>query len=147
MSTAGEGGAWGIAALASYMAHKEQYESLADYLVDQVFHDDRQVVYPNSKDVHGFALFMERYTKGLAIEQVAADHFVENGLKKEAWGKGYATEGATACLQHGFDHLGFLDIYSFTAAINTPSSKVMSKIGMSYVKSFDHPKLEKDSPL
>lgn len=80
MSTAGEGGAWGIAVLASYMAHKEQHEALADYLANQVFrHEEGQVVYPDSEDVNGFALFMERYTKGLAIEQAAADHFVENG--------------------------------------------------------------------
>ncbi|MEK0313858.1 GNAT family N-acetyltransferase [Cohnella sp. 56] len=68
-------------------------------------------------------------------------------LKKEAWGKGYATEGATACLQYGFNTLGFHDIYSFTADINTPSKNVMTKIGMSFIKMFHHPKVEKNSPL
>lgn len=68
-------------------------------------------------------------------------------LKKEAWGKGYATEGATACLQLGFNQLGFDEVYSFTATINTPSQNVMTKIGMSYLKLFDHPRVEKDSPL
>lgn len=68
-------------------------------------------------------------------------------LKKEAWGKGYATEGAAACLQYGFNHLGFDDIYSFTADVNTPSKNVMIKIGMSFVKMFHHPNVDKDSPL
>ncbi|WP_282942604.1 GNAT family N-acetyltransferase [Paenibacillus sp. RC67] len=68
-------------------------------------------------------------------------------LKKEAWGKGYANEGATACLQYGFSKLGFHDVYSFTADVNKPSIKVMMNIGMSFIKMFSHPKVEKDSPL
>jgi len=68
-------------------------------------------------------------------------------LKQEAWGKGFATEGAEACLQYGFNKLGFSDIYSFTADINEPSKNVMKKIGMDFVKTFSHPKVEKDSPL
>lgn len=68
-------------------------------------------------------------------------------LKKEAWGKGYATEGAKACLQHGFEKLGFTDIYSFTAIINTPSIQVMKKIDMKQVQTFNHPKVNELSPL
>ncbi|MFC3746629.1 GNAT family N-acetyltransferase [Paenibacillus sp. GCM10012306] len=68
-------------------------------------------------------------------------------LKKEAWGKGYATEGAAACLQYGFNTLGFSDIYSFTADVNTPSKNVMQKIGMHFISTFNHPKVEIDSPL
>ncbi len=46
METAGEGGAWGIALLASYMLRKAPNEPLEDYLSDKVFageewHDDR----------------------------------------------------------------------------------------------------------
>lgn len=68
-------------------------------------------------------------------------------LKKEAWGRGYATEGAKACLTYGFDTLGFKEIYSFTADINVPSKNVMNKIGMSFIKMFDHPKVERSSEL
>lgn len=82
MSTAGEGGAWSMAILASYMVNKEQHEGLAEYLATKVFNDEEvQEVYPDSADVNGFALFMERYTEGLAIEQAAVDHFVENWKK------------------------------------------------------------------
>lgn len=68
-------------------------------------------------------------------------------LKKEAWGKGYATEGAEACLRYGFNELGFSEIYSITADTNQPSKNVMKKVGMNFVKTFNHPKVEKDSPL
>lgn len=79
MSTAGEGGAWGIAVLASYMMHKKPDESLADYLASKVFcHVEGQEVSPDPADVDGFALYMERYTKGLPIEQAAVDHLLES---------------------------------------------------------------------
>lgn len=82
MSTAGEGGAWGMAILASFMVNKAQHEGLADYLTTKVFNDmEGQEVYPDSADVDGFDLFMERYIKGLAIEQAAVDHFSENWKK------------------------------------------------------------------
>ncbi|RUS46182.1 GNAT family N-acetyltransferase [Cohnella sp. AR92] len=68
-------------------------------------------------------------------------------LKHEAWGRGYATEGAEACLRHGLGELAFPEVYSFTAEINKPSSRVMEKIGMAFVKTFDHPRVEPDSPL
>ncbi|XKH49899.1 GNAT family N-acetyltransferase [Chryseomicrobium palamuruense] len=68
-------------------------------------------------------------------------------LKKEAWGKGYATEGAKACLEYGFEELGFDEIYSFTAEINEPSKHVMRKIGLEFVKVFDHPKVDPESML
>ncbi|NOU67762.1 GNAT family N-acetyltransferase [Paenibacillus sp. LMG 31461] len=68
-------------------------------------------------------------------------------LKKAAWGKGYATEGAEACLHYGFKELGFPKVYSWTAEINKPSSNVMNKIGMQFIKMFNHPKVGLDSAL
>jgi len=68
-------------------------------------------------------------------------------LKRSAWGKGYATEGARASLEYGFVTLNFKEIYSFTAKINEPSQRVMRKIGMHYVKDFNHPKIDPNSEL
>ncbi|MBY7143916.1 GNAT family N-acetyltransferase [Virgibacillus sp. NKC19-3] len=68
-------------------------------------------------------------------------------LKKEVWGKGYATEGATACLQYGFTALNLQDVYSFTAEVNAPSKSVMQKIGMNFMKTFEHPNVHQDSWL
>ncbi len=74
METAGEGGAWGIALLASYMLNKTENETLEAYLLDKVFAGENNlVVNPDPEDVAGFALFMERYKKGLVIEQAAVE--------------------------------------------------------------------------
>jgi len=74
METAGEGGAWGIALLASYMLNKSGNESLETYLSDKVFADqDGMTIAPDQKDVEGFAAFMERYKKGLVIERAAVE--------------------------------------------------------------------------
>lgn len=68
-------------------------------------------------------------------------------LAASVWNKGLATEGALACLDYGFKTLNFQTIYSFTATINAPSERVMQKIGLQKIGVFDHPLLEKDSPL
>ena len=60
METAGEGGAWGIALLAAYMAQKEEGESLADYLNERVFGGQEGVTEnPVPADVEGFDQFLK----------------------------------------------------------------------------------------
>ncbi len=77
METAGEGGPWGMALLASYMIHKEEKESLQDYLSGKVFAGSTGTsMDPDAKDVEGFEVFIERYKKGIAIEQSAVDHLI-----------------------------------------------------------------------
>ena len=74
METAGEGGAWGMALLASYMVNKTDNETLDAYLSNHVFKDGSILtVAPDPKDVEGFEAFMTRYTKGLAIERAAVE--------------------------------------------------------------------------
>ena len=68
-------------------------------------------------------------------------------LAKEFWNKGYATEGALACLRYGFDELGFAEVLSFTAVTNTRSVRVMQKIGMEKVGEFDHPNVDPTNSL
>lgn len=76
LETAGEGGAFGIALLASYMCRKGKEESLDSYLKNKVFTgQEGTVVNPEAADIEGFEKFFERYTKGLAIEQAAIDFF------------------------------------------------------------------------
>ena len=75
METAGEGGAWGIALLASYMLNKVEDETLEDYLTKKVFAGKIGTkIDPDQRDVEGFNEFMKRYTKGLAIERAAVDN-------------------------------------------------------------------------
>jgi sugar (pentulose or hexulose) kinase len=72
MDTAGEGGAWGIALLAAYMAQKADGESLDTYLDEKVFAGEKgSTLAPTQKDLDGFAAFMARYKAGLAIEKTA----------------------------------------------------------------------------
>lgn len=72
METAGEGGPWGMALLASYMLRREENESLQDYLANKVFAGSEGTsMDPDPKDVAGFEEFIERYKKGIAVEQAA----------------------------------------------------------------------------
>lgn len=74
METAGEGGAWGIALLASYMQNKEENESLQDFLNHKIFAGQSgSKMEPKAEDVAGFDQFMERYMAGLTIEHAAVD--------------------------------------------------------------------------
>jgi sugar (pentulose or hexulose) kinase len=74
METAGEGGARGIALLASYMLHKAENEPLEAYLSERVFAGQQgSTIAPDPIDVQGFEAFMARYKKGLVIERAAVD--------------------------------------------------------------------------
>lgn len=88
---------------------------------------------------------------GLAYQTYEA-HFtpcVDIGwrLRREAWGKGYATEGAKACLDFGFNKIKLEEIYSVTPLPNLKSVNVMKKIGMKKVGEFGHPNIEEGHPL
>lgn len=74
MKTAGEGGAWGIALLASYMVNKDAGEALEDYLQNKVFGgDEGEKMDPDPEDVKGFDEFIKRYRAGFPIERAAVD--------------------------------------------------------------------------
>ncbi|MDC7241721.1 MAG: FGGY-family carbohydrate kinase [Spirochaetales bacterium] len=75
LETAGEGGAWGIALLASFMAsQKEKASSLPEFL-NVVFEGSMgEAVKPLASDVEGFNTFFDRYHKGLAIERAAVEN-------------------------------------------------------------------------
>lgn len=68
-------------------------------------------------------------------------------LRPEFWNKGYATEGALASLELGFNTLNLKEIVSITSFLNAPSIRVMEKIGMKRDMSgdFDHPRIEEGS--
>ncbi|HET9872000.1 MAG TPA: FGGY-family carbohydrate kinase [Propionibacteriaceae bacterium] len=73
--TASEGGAWGIAVLAAFVARREPEQDLVDYLTNQVFAGAELVtVQPDPADVGGFEAFMERYVAALPVQRAAVDH-------------------------------------------------------------------------
>ncbi|MUH59301.1 xylulokinase [Bifidobacterium canis] len=73
MTTASEGGAWGMAVLADYLNHAST--PLADYLDTAVFADAQSTVErPDPRDVAGFQRFFERFMRGLPVEHSAVEH-------------------------------------------------------------------------
>lgn len=72
MSTAAEGGAWGMAVLADYLWHADQ--PLDEFLDARVFVDAASTTEnPDEGDVAGFEEFFDRFRKGLPIEHVAIE--------------------------------------------------------------------------
>jgi [ribosomal protein S5]-alanine N-acetyltransferase len=60
-------------------------------------------------------------------------------FKSQFWGRGFATEAASACLNHAGKHLDLKDLYAFTAVSNLRSTRVIEKVGFHYVRNFEHP--------
>ncbi|KUJ41354.1 GNAT family acetyltransferase [Streptomyces albus subsp. albus] len=57
-------------------------------------------------------------------------------LRRAAWGRGYATEGARALIGKGFTELGVERVVANTMAVNTGSRRVMEKSGLAYVRTY-----------
>ncbi|UGB39103.1 GNAT family N-acetyltransferase [Frateuria soli] len=51
------------------------------------------------------------------------------GLAREAWGKGYALEGATAAIDWAFDHLGWGEVIHSIDPANEPSRLLAQRLG------------------
>ena len=74
METAGEGGAWGIAVLAAFLAKKKDGQSLGEFLNEEIFAGNKGVkMDPMEEDVEGFEKFMEKYMKNLPAEKAAVE--------------------------------------------------------------------------
>ncbi|AZS38071.1 Ribulokinase [Microbacterium lemovicicum] len=86
--TASEGGAWGMAVLAAFAAHRAAAHTSAapaagaaasgadldDYLLESVFASTTfDTADPEPADVAGFAAWLDRYRAGLAVESAAVD--------------------------------------------------------------------------
>jgi RimJ/RimL family protein N-acetyltransferase len=65
-------------------------------------------------------------------------------LRRAAWGRGYATEGARALVRVAFEDLGVRRVWAQTMAVNLASRRVMEKSGLRYVRTFH---VEFDDPI
>ena len=73
METAGEGGPYGMALLASYQLNKAAGESLEDYLAQKVFAGaSGSTVQPDPAVAEGFNKYIQRYKALLEVEKTAA---------------------------------------------------------------------------
>lgn len=68
-------------------------------------------------------------------------------LARRFWHQGLATEGARAVRDHAFTTLNMSRLVSFTAPVNEPSWRVMERIGMVRVGTFEHPRIPSGHPL
>ena len=74
METAGEGGPWGMALLASYLVNAEDGETLEDYLDKNIFAEAKsETAEPDETDMQGFDKFLERYKATLPVEKSAVE--------------------------------------------------------------------------
>ena len=55
-------------------------------------------------------------------------------LRRDAWGRGLASEGASALVAMGFARKAFARIVATTMAVNRPSRRVMEKAGLTHVR-------------
>ena len=74
METAGEGGPWGMAILASFADQRQGGEDLESFLNRKIFANAKgSTVSPSAEDEKGFDDFMKTYMDGLAIERAAVE--------------------------------------------------------------------------
>ena len=74
METASEGGAWGIALLAAYLADGKRDGKLEDYLDKRIFANlAGEAMSPDPADVEGFETFTRHYVAGLPVEKAAIE--------------------------------------------------------------------------
>jgi RimJ/RimL family protein N-acetyltransferase len=57
-------------------------------------------------------------------------------LRREAWGRGYATEGSRALIAKAFEELGARRVWASTMVLNVGSRRVMEKAGLRHVRTF-----------
>ncbi len=90
---------------------------------------------------------------GLAVPRFDAPFMpcVEIGwrLRREFWGQGIAYAAARQAERYAFETLKLDELLTFTAAINTPSIRLMERLGFArdLHGDFWHPSLERTSPL
>jgi RimJ/RimL family protein N-acetyltransferase len=97
---------------------------------------------------HGFGvnLFHERETQlpigwgGLQHSTIGIGDCLTVGyvIAPEVWGRGYATEIATAAVAHAFEILGVDRLYASVLSTNAASRRVLEKAGLSVHRDVDH---------
>jgi RimJ/RimL family protein N-acetyltransferase len=127
---------------------REQSDEFADQIEARIDAEGYGLWAVERKDTARFIGFI-----GLLPAQFDA-HFtpaVEVGwrLARDQWGNGYATEGARAAVDFGFEVVGLDEIVSFALPANTRSLAVMERIGMTHdpADDFDHPRFLDDDRM
>ena len=82
---------------------------------------------------------------GCTLQEVEGRYEVEVGyhVRRDLWGRGYATEAARACIEYGFRELGAQRVISMIRPENVRSIRVAEKNGMQrekivFWRGYDH---------
>ena len=122
---------------------------VADYLGGPLNREDSDAIAAWAQeccDRQGYGLLaVQRRADGVFVgmcglhRQSSHPDEVEVGwrLAPRYWGNGYATEAATAWLDHGFGELALSHVISMTDRPNRPSLAVMHRLGMVYDREMD----------
>lgn len=112
---------------------------------------ERQIAHFETYGYNYFAV-EERATKtfigfiGLAFQNFESPYTPATDigwrLNPNAWGKGFATEGAQRCLQYAFEILQLEKVIAICPTTNHNSERVIQKIGMKKAGNFNHPNLK-----
>jgi len=120
--------------------NRNETEDLLSRLIDSYEQRGHTYFYCARKDTSAFIGFI-----GLAYQDYDSPctPAVDIGwrLLPSAWGNGFASEGAKACLNFGFEKLKLEEIVAICTKSNTASARVMERIGMTKGGTFKHPKL------
>jgi ribosomal-protein-alanine N-acetyltransferase len=67
-------------------------------------------------------------------------NFYEIGYRfiQKHWGKGFGTQSSIAFMEYGFNEMKIDTIYAYADEGNISSRKILEKIGMKYVNSFEY---------
>lgn len=97
---------------------------------------------------HGFGMWMLRDASTSAvIGRAILRHLdvegvdeveVGYGFLPDYWGRGLATEVATACVRVGREELGLPTLVAITTPANVASQRVMAKAGLAYERDIVH---------
>jgi ribosomal-protein-alanine N-acetyltransferase len=93
-------------------------------------------------DQHGFGRWGMEYQEtseligwcGLSYLEDTGEVEIGYGIAKAYWGKGLASEAASASIKFGFEELGLDRIVAVAWPDNASSRRIMDKLGMKYVK-------------
>lgn len=116
-------------------------EAVRDQILPRIIHQYRQ------REGFGFFAAVDRETDEFLgwfqfapTQDGSGDIELGYRLKKTAWGRGYATEGARALLEKGFREQGVSRVVAFALEGNAASIRVMEKLGLLFEGTFDEPR-------
>ena len=121
-------GAREIAAMTTRIPHPYSEQDALDFLAQahEEFRDGRSISFAITISPAG------ELCGGIRLDLTPEHRRAEPGywIGVPYWGRGYATEAATAVVAFGFDTLGLHRIYAHHFGGNTGSQSVLEKIGM-----------------